>query len=113
MTLPALKYEVSFSKSWIAIWQHASHVVLSWDYPWLKLVKSWHKQESTQKHMTLIEIQDLADRFERTPFSEIDRAIPRMAKPIAVIKLNEEQRRIICKALRYFIGHDLNSGENK
>jgi len=55
----------------------------------------------------LREIKALAERIERIPFSEIDRRIPRLSKLLAVVKLNEEERALVVKALLYFSGDNL------
>jgi len=54
--------------------------------------------------MNLQQIKDLADLIERTPSSEIRRQGPRISETVALIRLNQEEKELVVKAIRYFAG---------
>ena len=42
--LPTIRYEFTwkfYGETRLVMWEHAAHVVLPWDYEWLKMIQSW------------------------------------------------------------------------
>ena len=42
--VPAVKYEVEIQTETVWLWAHTAKVILSWDYPFYLLIKTWWRE---------------------------------------------------------------------